>query len=873
MLRRLFLAVVASVSAVAALTGAPAQTQGTPQPTFRSGVDLVRFDVRVVDEAGRPITDLRPEEIEIREDGAPLPIVLFQRVTEPASSYVEEAIRATTAEVSSNAAFPRGHLYILIFDQQHITPGNEARARMAAEQFIRRRVRPSDRVALFGLPGPGPQLGFTADKMRAIKELATIRGMYERVPPNAFGNIPRYHAHRILQGDEKLIADTLQRMTLEGTADLLGFDPGGSNAPGGGRGRGGGAGAAEETQVIRRILQENVRTIVNQSDAESRQFLQRLADVIAGFRDIEGRKTVVLFSEGFIQDNLVRELENVAAAAAQSYCVFVSMDLNQRHSSTDAHVQETTLAEEIQARMAPLGTLAAETDGELVIDAAARAGEALDKLADQAQDYYLVGFTPSQQARLNRGKYRRVSVVVKRPGARVSARTGYTVAPDTAVTDRRRAIDMVLGAPFVQQGLKVDYTTYVMKGPDTAQQRVVLSLNADLPVRSEAADSADVVFVVRDVRDGRVAASGSDVIPLPSKPRAGSPLGTGTWRVQFTVPPGSYLMRTVVREPGGLTGSADRRLEVRPLDGPDVTVSDLVLGSAIGGLPVRARAYTGDGLVGVIETYARTPVQMERLDVQIELRDLAGRVVTAIQPELTPPDAAETGISRRAHIALPLTNVAPGDYTAHAIVRARGEIVGERTRQVEVLAGTAPAVTAETAAATAATWAPIEIVRGDLARRYIAWLSERAKGTPAAAAAAHAAANRWEQVEAEARRVADPANAAGHALLGLALFVREDYAGAAEALKRASDAAPDNALTAFFLGWALEGAGDKPGSIGAWRSAAHLDPAMVSAHLALADGYLRMGQPALAIQAVKAGLAAIPASHELQAKLQQLEKR
>ncbi len=208
-------------------------------------------------------------------------------------------------------------------------------------------------------------------------------------------------------------------------------------------------------------------------------------------------------------------------------------------------------------------------------------------LANQAQDYYLVGFTPSEDARLRRGTYRRVAITIKRAGARVSARTGYALKPELTAADRRRAINTVLSAPFVQQGLKIDYTTYVMKSPDAGRHRVVLSLTADLPVRSKAADAADVVFVARDVRDGRVVASGTDSMPLPETPRNGSALGSGTWRVQFNVPAGSYLMRTVVREPGGLVGSADRRIDVRPLDGPDITVSDLV-DWLRGGRPARA---------------------------------------------------------------------------------------------------------------------------------------------------------------------------------------------------------------------------------------------------------------------------------------------
>jgi len=840
------------------------------QQPFKSGVDLVRFDVRIVDDAGRPVTDLRPDEIEIYEDGRLLPIVLFQRVTEPAESYVDAALRAVTAEVSSNEAFPRGHLYILIFDQQHITPGNEQRARMAAEQFIRRRVRPSDRVALFAIPGPGPQIGFTADKMRAIKELDTIRGGHERAITTTLGPMTAFEAHRVVQGDERLIIELTARMAAALGSDVAiagGIDP----AAGGARLTRGG-GAVEDPAVVRRVLVENARTIMNQTDSASRQFLQRLADVIAGFRDIEGRKTVILFSEGFFQDNLSRELETVAAAAAQSYCVFYTFDLNRRGVSlTEASAADTTIGTEIQARIAPLSTLAIETDGMMVLDAANRSGQALDRIAEQAQDYYLIGFMPSEEARLSRGKYRRVSIKVKRSGARVSARTGYTVGPEVTAASRKRAIDTVLGAPFVQQALKVDYTTYVMKAPEGGKHRVVLSLSADLPVRSGANASADVVFVARDVRDGRVVASGTGAIPLPEAPRAGAPLGSGSWRVQFTVPAGTYLMRTVVREPGGLVGSADRRINVRPLDGPDVTVSDLVVGSALGGLPVRPRAYTGDGLTGILEAYGRTPVQLENLNVKIQLRKADGTAVASFAADLEDPEQEETGISRRATFMMPLEAVAPGDYLAHAIVTARGEVVAERTRQVEVLEGRAP-VTAPVDArrGVATTVAPVEVTRGKLGQTYIASLQKRAQGTPFAEAARHAVDGRWEAVELALKTGGEESDVA-HALRGFALFVREDYAGAAAELRRAQELAGDP-LTAFFLGWANEGAGDSRAALSAWRSAAYLDPSLVPAHLALADGYLRLSQPALAVQALKAGLTAIPTSPELQTRLQQIER-
>jgi VWFA-related protein len=830
--------------------------------TFKSGVDLIRFDVRIVDQNGRPITDLRQDEIVIEEQGRALPVSLFQRITEPAESYVDAALRAVTAQVSSNDGFPRGHQYILIFDQQHITPGNEQRARAAAAQFIRRQVRPSDRVALFGVPGPGPQIGFTADKTRALKELESIRGSYERKVTSAFGTMTVYEAHRVAQGDVKLSADIVERMSTQAGSDA---------AVGGGadletarrKGTGG-----EEAAVLQRTLLENARVIVNQTDAASRQFLQRLADVIAQFRDIEGRKTVVLFSEGFFQDNLSRELETVAAAAAQSYCVFYAFDLNQRSAgSTDAHAADTAIGTEIQARIAPLATLAVETDGMMVVDAAARTDQALDRIAEQAQDYYLVGFAPSSDAKLQRGKYQRVTVRVTRPGARVSSRTGYAMPPERVVADKKRAIDRVLGAPFVQQGLKLDYTTYVMKAPEPGTQRVVLSLNAALPERSSPTDVADVVFVARDVRDGRVVASGSDTIPLPAAAAPGAPLAPGTWRVHFNVPAGSYMMRTVVREPGGLVGSADRRIDVRPLDGPDISASDLVLGTALGGLAVRARAYAADGLTGALETYGRTQAQLDSLNVKLELRRVDDNSpVTSIPGEMKDTETSGGGFNRRVSFVLPLTQVPPGEYLAHATVSAGGEVVAERTRHVEVLAGRA-AVTM-TAAEPRASAA--DVARGDIAKKYIAWIQGRTQGTAAADAARRATEGRWEEVELALRRLATE-TADSYALRGFALFAREEYAAAAAALQQ-SMGLEENPLTAFFLGWAQDGAGNSRASLSAWRTAAHLNPSLVSAHLALADGYLKVSEPALAVQALRAGLTALPASVEIQARLQQLER-
>ncbi len=834
------------------VAGAAVSASQSSQPVFRSGADLVRFDVRVTDASGKPLRDLRPEELEIVEDGAPRPILLFQHVDEPSGTYAEAALRSVSAEVSSNRGAPRGHLYLLVFDQSHITPGNEQIARHAAEAFIKSRVRQSDRIAIVGIPGPGPQMGFTSDRTRAAAELLKVRGSLERIVTTPGGKFSVHEAYEAASGNDAVITGIMTRQSTDATADVGAAQPAGEGASSIDRRV---TKAPEDPSVIRRIIQENARNVVAHADADARDSLQRLADVIAQYSVIEGRKTVVFFSEGFHQQNVSREIEQVEAAAAESYAVFYAFDLNRRQSNVDqALMSPTTEASEIQARTEPLGSLAAATDGALITDAASHIDTAINRIADQAQDYYLVGFTPSAAALSARGRYRRVSVRVKRPGAQVSARTGYVAPKSNASLDRRRAIDAALAAPFAQQALRVDYTTYTLRSDNAGRARVLLSLEADLPVSDATHDSADVVFLVRDARDGRVVASGTDTMPLPSTASGGHATGVGTYRVHFEVPPGSYMMRTVVREPGGLVGSADRKLDVRGLSGPDVTVGDVILGSATGGLPVRARAYVQDGLTGLLETYGRSPEQLQVLSVTAAIVPVGpGSIeqpVATVRAELGETMNAGTGVVRRATFAVPLTGISPGAYQARVKVTAGSEAVADLTRELEVVAGSRPNPPSAYAPpqspgsfgeTSPAPIRPADILNGDFVR------------------------------SARAVFRTSTAPAAVRTTKGFELFAQGDFASAAAVLSEALKLDQTSAATAFVLGWAYEGAGDRRQAIGAWRAAATIDPKMVPAHLALADGYLRMSERALAEQAIRAGLTAMPDSPELLARLAQIQ--
>lgn len=842
---------------------------GTQAPVFRSGVDLVRVDVRVTDDEGRPIADLRPDEVQIKEDGALRPVLLFQHVEAPRGTYAEAAQRTIAAQVSTNQGSPRGHVYVFVFDESHILPGREQRARRAAEQFLRTRVRPGDRVALYALPGPGPQIEFTSDMARVLKALPAVRGAAEESGTGATSgtltSLRTDEAYEIVRGNAQILdrIASLASLTRVGGSDTRSTASNRSND------------IEEDRAGVLRAITEDARALVSRADGESRRFLVALADVVRMLRQIDGRKTVILFSEGFQIDNVTHELEDVAAAAAQSYSAIYAMDLNvrgvQAGDDTPRGGEEIT---GIRDKLQSLGSLAAETAGELVTDAEGQLDRVLARIAESTEDYYLVGFAPAiADHQGDRHRYRRIQVIVTRPGAHVSARTGYAPNPAATPADRRRAINAAMLAPFSQQGLRVEYTTYTLRGSASDTQRVIVSLAAELPVASPEATSADVVYVVRNVETGKVAATGSGVMPLPEAPKdTGATVGTGFYRVQFEVPAGAYMMRALVREPRGLLGSADRRFQVRALNGPEVTASDLVIGSSdAAGLPVRATVYESDVLDGVFELYGRTAAQLDALTVTADLVPVGGgQAAVSARADLQPVKSVTGGMSRGARVELPLAGVRPGEYLVRATIRDKADTISELLRDVTVRPGTRPPTAA--VRDPAARFDPLDVLRGDVGRRLVETIRTRAADAALEAAARAAGGGNWPAVDV-ALRSSSSGSADASILHGMAAFAKGDYAAAIAAFHAARNAGSHDAALLFVLGWANAASLDDPAAITAWRNAIVADPTLVPSYLALIDSYMRLGHPELAVQVVRTGLRELPHSPELLDRLARLEGR
>ena len=67
---------IALLAAILATSFASSPT--AQQPTFKSGVDLIRLDVHVVGDDGTPVKDLTADDFDVKVNGKPAPVRALQ---------------------------------------------------------------------------------------------------------------------------------------------------------------------------------------------------------------------------------------------------------------------------------------------------------------------------------------------------------------------------------------------------------------------------------------------------------------------------------------------------------------------------------------------------------------------------------------------------------------------------------------------------------------------------------------------------------------------------------------------------------------------------------------------------------------------------
>jgi VWFA-related protein len=398
--------------------------------------------------------------------------------------------------------------------------------------------------------------------------------------------------------------------------------------------------------------------------------LQALATKLAGLK--EGRKSIIFVSQGpptfvgsrdggSLQD-IMRDILRVANRGNVQINVVDPVGLT------------------MEMRLGDKGTLyqlAGETGGRTIINTNDLGGGMI-KTLDDATAYYVLGYTPTRTE--DDGKYHKISVKVKRSGAKVTARQGYwapsTKDLETAAAASSKVLEprvaVALGSLAQQQpGKRAADVWMGVALTDDGQRQLTVTWEPVEPAPPTPAALVDFEYAV----GGKPAGAGRRILPAKSGATEGA-------RAVFVLEPGLAAVTIVAKAADGST--VDRWTQ--QLDVPDVPLSGLVMATpriyrARNLQEFRAIRDAADPTPGASRQYSRT----DRVLVDIQCRppkpglpvDFSAHVQTREGQELAalPTPALENG---RARFELPVGSLGQGTY----ILRLQATVGAEEAQQL-----------------------------------------------------------------------------------------------------------------------------------------------------------------------------------------------
>jgi VWFA-related protein len=379
------------------MMSAPALTQERPpqdpapqQPTFRARVDSVSVDVIVLDKAGKPVTDLKPEEFEIRESNKIQKIETFKLIqTDTGRDGPPLREILSVQDQQREVVNDQNRLFAIFLDDYHVRRTNSLRVRESLGRFVSQ-LSPRDLVAVSYPLTPAGALTFSRNHDGTAAAIANFEGRkYDYTPRNPFEE--RYQ----LQPPE-LLERMRNELTISGLESLCTFM---------GSLREGRKTVLFVSEGLSGTLPVGVRTSGNIIGASpvpqtSSQAFFNSADLLGQFR--------MLFVAASRANTSIYTFDPRGLATGE-------FDLADRVAG---EADRQVMTESLDS----LRIIADSTDGRAIVNR----NDPIPDLRRMVQDnsaYYLLGYTTTVAPR--DGKFHEIQVRVKRRDVDVRARKGY----------------------------------------------------------------------------------------------------------------------------------------------------------------------------------------------------------------------------------------------------------------------------------------------------------------------------------------------------------------------------------------------------------------------------------------------------------------
>ncbi len=679
--------VIALSTAVVMAAGLSAQQpapqgQGT-QPRFRVEINYVEVDAVVTDAQGSFVRDLTRDDFEILEDGKPQQISAFSIVDLPID-HAEAPLFAPAVlpDVKSNAREFDGRIYLLMLDDLHTAPLRSNRVKAAARQFVDRYVGANDLVAIVSTGGrTDASQEFTSSKPRLLRAIDRFMGQKPR-------------------------SSTLEKLDLY---NLRRGSPAASNP-------------LADPYAFERAQ-------------KARNMLDTLTNIANWMANVHGRrKAIVMIGEGIDYDitnpfenqdaSVIRDdLRDAIAAATRSNVTIYSIDPRGLTTSGDEAIELSGYADDPSLRLDTQGlqaelrlsqdslrTLADQTGGFALLNSN-DFRDGFDRIQRDNSTYYLIGYYSSNERR--DGRYRKLTVRLKRAGLQVRARRGYVAAkgkePKPANDKSGLSVELseAIGSPVPASGLPMAVTAAPFKGtaPNASVLVAIEVGGTNLPFKERDGkfhNALELTTVAIDQRGNSQGVPPSTVQLNLSAPTRAAVVSRGFRMLQrLSLAPGQYTLRVGMREQnGGGIGTlsydldvpdfyraplsmsgvvlTSRAAEARPTPAPDAELKQILPGPPTA-IREFASADTITAFAEVYDTQGNTP---HRVDITSTVKADGGRSVFSQTEERATSElqGASGGFGYR--VEIPLKDLQPGSYVL--TIEARSRLSGNPTAREDI---------------------------------------------------------------------------------------------------------------------------------------------------------------------------------------------
>jgi len=555
----------------------PAQDPAPQKPddidVVKITTNLVQIDAVVTDRKGTHVTDLRPDEVEMLENGKPQKITDFSyvKMSRPAAA-ANKPSENTGPSIPVPPKQPRREevrrTIALVIDDLRMSFDSVRFTKQALKKFLDEHVQPNDLVAIIRTAGgTGALQQFTSDR----NQLNTAVEKLKWVP--RIGN-----SAQAFQRIEQETIDIGERNMLDNTNEL------------------------DDLNQMRK-------------DVFSIGTLGALNYVVQGLREMPGRKSVILFSDGLQLFNpsepagssrLLNSLQLLLDQANRASVVINTMDVRGLATFGLTAVDNTWNMswEAVEAKLSQrkenffdsqsgLNYLAERTGG-----LAFRNNNDLDagvkRVMDDQAGYYLIGYRPDDSTFASvdgKTKFHRVTLKVKRRGDyTVRTRTGfYGVTDEQLKASNATPQQQLMGAllsPFAASGVQLRLTSLFSN--EATQGSVLRSFlhikGSDLTFTKEPDGTHKAVFELVSVtfgEDGKLVDQFADQHTITLTEALHQKITRYGFTFNTIVPikkAGAYQLRTALRDvASNRMGSATQFIEVPDIEKDRLMTSGLLI--------------------------------------------------------------------------------------------------------------------------------------------------------------------------------------------------------------------------------------------------------------------------------------------------------